>query len=122
MQVDAIRQEAVAVGISEATLTEVLRVANLSTASDLDPVEFCLLLVTTAADDVQSLVKALEGVFGEADTLDCELCRELFAILAKHNPRWGGDLLVKLNEQLPVSGPVTKNTLLDMPCIKAMCT
>jgi hypothetical protein len=121
MQMDAVQREAVAVGINEATLTEVLRVSNLSSASALDPVEFCLLLVTTAADNIRSLVDALTAVFGEAGMLDAELCRELFATLAKHNPRLGGDLLVKLDEQLPVSGPVEHNVLVEIPCIKAMC-
>lgn len=110
-----------AVGISEATLHEVMRVAQLGPTAAVDPVEFCLLLVTTAATDSRSLVIALIDVFGESGSIDAELCRELFATLARHDPKWGGEFLVQMDEQLKSSDRIAHNTLVELPCIKALC-
>lgn len=107
-------------GISESTIQQVLRVGHLGSTSALDPMEFCLLLATTAATDVRSLVLALTEVFGESGSLDSDLCREIFGTLGKHDPRWGGDFLATMEEQLPSTRRIAHNTLVELPCIRAL--
>ena len=51
-------------GICDAALAQVTRVAALGDSAAVDPVEVCLLLVTTATTDTRSLVMAVTEVFG----------------------------------------------------------
>ena len=60
-------------GICDAALAQVTRVAALGDSAAVDPVEVCLLLVTTATTDTRSLVMALTEVFGAsgASAINC---------------------------------------------------
>lgn len=120
-QIDAIRTEATAVGVSEATLQQVMRVAQLGSTAAVDPVEFCLLLVTTVSTDTPSLLTSLMGVFGEAGAMDADLCKEVFAVLGKHDNRLGESFQAAMDEQLAGAERIGHNMLVEMPCIKALC-
>jgi hypothetical protein len=121
VQMDAIQRETSAVGIADATLSEVLRVAQLGTTSAVDPLEVCVLLVTTATFDARALVAALVDVFGATGSVDAELCREIFGALARHDARFGGDFPAALDAGLGGATRVAHNALIELPCVKALC-
>lgn len=116
---DSIRTEAVASGISEATFDRVADIAQLGSTAAVDPVEVCALLVTAATSDMRSLVSAVVDVFGETGAINAELCREVFATLARHDDRFGNNFLADLHQRLDGVEQVAHHTLVDMPCVKA---
>ena len=120
MQVEAIGNEAIAAGIDRGTLEQVFMVGQLGDTSAIDPVEVCLLLITTISTDAQSLILALSEVFGEAGSIDADLCRDVLTLLGKYDQRWNGDVLKQLDEQLHGSDKVSYNTLVELPAVKSL--
>lgn len=120
LQMDLIRREALASGISEVTFERVVDIAQLGSSAAVDPVEVCALLVTAATSDVRSLVSAVVDVFGETGAINAELCHEVFVTLARHDSRFGRDFQAALEERLDGVEQVAHHTLVEMPCVKAM--
>jgi hypothetical protein len=92
--------------------------ADLGSTSALDPVDICLLLVTTATTSTGEMVAAMAEVFGESGSIEVSLCRDLFLSLAKYDTRWDQDFFTKLDSHLDSMERVAHNALMEMPCIK----
>lgn len=120
MQVEFISNEAIAAGINRGTLDQVLAVGQLGDTMAVDPVEVCLLLITTISTDAPSLLLALAEVFGEAGSIDAGLCRDVLTLLGKYDPRWQADVVKQLDEQLHGSDKVSYNSLVELPAVKAL--
>jgi hypothetical protein len=112
-------REALALSIDECALREIMRVAQLGTASALDPVEICALLMTTTAQDTKSLLLACTEVFGEGGTIDSALCRDVVSTLCKYDDRWGPEAMREFEEHLSHRERVSYNGLIELPIFKA---
>lgn len=120
MQVESISNEAIAAGIDRGTLEQVVTVGQLGDTSAVDPVEICLLLITTISSQPSSLLLALAEVFGEAGSIDVDLCRDVLTLLGKYDQRWEADVVQQLTEQLHGSDKVSYNSLVALPAVKAL--
>lgn len=118
--VDTISNEAIAAGIDRGTLEEVMSVGQLGNTSAVDPVDICLLLITTISSQPSSLLLAVAEVFGEAGSIDVDLCRDVLTLLGKYDQRWEADVVQQLNEQLHGSDKVSYNSLVALPAVRVL--